>query len=318
MLFRFRDEVVSWGQVTLELRGADQHPLFAEVCGAVGEGLTARGEMGLAAGLAERALAHVSGPQDERRMFGLRLSGMIALYVGRLDDGFRDHAEMLRLAQRHDHPYEEAMALLGLAQARTYAGAAEEGLALAEEQYRVVQPLGSPSMLALAWYDQAEAWSLVDPDRAIEPYQRAIGLAESAGATFVEGIALVGLASLLGRSGDPSTALPLFRSIVGRWRRMGVWTHQWTTLRNLVQLLIAMGRWESAAVLSGAINAHSAAQAFGADAELMDSATERLTDTLGASSWSEAAGRGALMSKEDAVTFAVEAIDRAAALLSRA
>ncbi len=318
MLFRFRDEVVSWGQVTLELRGADRHPLFAEVCGAVGEGLTARGEMGLAAGLAERALAHVSGPHDERRMFGLRLSGMIALYVGRLDDGFHDHAEMLRLARRHDHPYEEAMALLGLAQSRTYAGAADEGLAFAEEQYRVVLPLGSPSMLALAWYDQAEAWALLEPSRAIEPYQRAIALAESAGATFVEGIALVGLASLLGRSGDPSTALPLFRSIVGRWRRMGVWTHQWTTLRNLVQLLMEMGRWESAAVLSGAINGHSAAQAFGADAELMDSATERLTATLGASSWSEAAGRGALMSKEDAVTFALEAIDQATALLSRA
>ena len=202
------------------------------------KGLTARGEMGLARALADRALTQVDGPDDERRMFGLRLSGMIALYVGRLDDGFRDHAEMLRLARLHDHPYEAGMALLGLAQARTYAGAADEGLAFAEEQYRVVQPLGNPSMLALAWYDQAEALSTLDPDRAIEPYQRAIGLAESAGATFVEGIALVGLASLLGRSGDPSTALPLFRSIVDRWRQMGVWTHQWTTLRNLVQLLV--------------------------------------------------------------------------------
>ena len=48
---------------------------------------------------------------------------MIALYVGRLDDGFRDHAEMLRLARLHDHPYEAGMALLGLAQSRTYAGA---------------------------------------------------------------------------------------------------------------------------------------------------------------------------------------------------
>ena len=295
MLFRFRDEVVSWGQVTLELPGAEQHPLFAEVCGAVGEGLTARGEMGLARALADRALSHVDGPDDGRRMFGLRLSGMVSLYVGRLDDGFRDHAEMLRLARLHDHPYEAGMALLGLAQARTYAGAPEEGLAFAEEQYRVVEPLGNPSMLALAWYDQAEALSMLEPDRAIEPYQRAIGLAESAGATFVEGIALVGLASLLGRSGDPSTALPLFRSIVERWRQMGVWTHQWTTLRNLVQLLVRIGSWESAAVLSGAINAHRAdAQAFGAEAERMRSATERIADRLGTSKWSEADGRGAV------------------------
>jgi predicted ATPase/DNA-binding SARP family transcriptional activator len=318
MLFRYRDEVVSWGQVTLDLRGADQHPLFAEVCGAVGEGLTARGEMDLAAGLAGRALTDVSGPDDVQRMYGLRLSGMISLYVGRLDDGFRDHAEMLRLARLHDHPYEAGMALLGLAQSRTYAGAPAEGLAFAEEQYRVVQPLGNPSMLALASYDQAEALSILDPDRAIEPYQRAIGLAESAGATFVEGIALVGLASLLGRSGEPGTALPLFRSIVERWRQMGVWTHQWTTLRNLVQLLVRMDSWESAAVLSGAVNAHgAAAQAFGADAERMHLATERLAERLGPSSWSEAARRGSMMSGHETVTFACEAIDRAAALLSK-
>jgi predicted ATPase/DNA-binding SARP family transcriptional activator len=317
MLFRFRDEVVSWGQVTLDLRDAEQHPLFAEVCGAVGEGLTARGELGLAAELAERALAHVSGSDDERRMFGLRLSGMIALYVGSLDDAFDDHSEMLRLARLHDHPYEAGMALLGLAQSRTYAGAAEEGLAFADEQYRVVRPLGNPSMLALAWYDRAEARSMVEPDRAIEPYQRAASLARSAGATFVEGIALVGLASLLGRSGDPATALPLFRSMVDRWRRMGVWTHQWTTLRNLVQLLITMDSWQSAAVLSGAISAHSTARAFGTDALLMDSATERLTESLGSAGWSESTARGALMSPDDTVSFAVEAIDRAASQLSR-
>ncbi|WP_426567032.1 AfsR/SARP family transcriptional regulator [Angustibacter sp. McL0619] len=316
MLFRFRDEVVSWGQVALELRGADQHPLFAEVCGAVGEGLTARGEMDLAAALAVRALTHAAGPDDHRRMFGLRLSGMISLYVGRLDDGYRDHAEMLRLARLHDRPYEAGMALLGLAQSCTYAGDPEKGLGFADEQYRVVEPLGNPSMLALASYDRAEALSMLEPDRAIEPYQRAIGLAESAGATFVEGIALVGLASLLGRSGDPSTALPLFRSIVDRWRRMGVWTHQWTTLRNLVQLLLRMDSWGSAAVLVGAINAHStAAQAFGADAERMGEATELLMDRLGSSSWSEATGRGAAMSDDAVVTFACDAIDQAVALL---
>jgi tetratricopeptide (TPR) repeat protein len=272
--------------------------------------------MELAQTLAERALTHVDGPDDERRMFGLRLSGMVSLYVGRLDDGFRDHAEMLRLARLHDHPYETGMALLGLAQARTYAGAPDEGLAFAEEQHRVVQPLGNPSMLALAWYDQAEALSTLEPDRAIEQYQRAIGLADSAGATFVEGIALVGLASLLGRSGDPSTALPVFGSIVDRWRQMGIWTHQWTTLRNLVQLLVRIGSWESAAVLYGAVNARGAdADAFGTDAEHMRTAAELIADRLGPSHFSEANDRGASMSDQDTVAFACETIERAASLL---
>ena len=99
-------------------------------------------------------------------------------------------------------------------------------------------------MLALAWYDQAEALSSIDAARAIEPYQRSIQLAESAGSTFVEGIAFVGLASLLGGSQEPAVALPLFRAIITRWRRMGIWHHQWTTLRNLVQLFIRIGSSE--------------------------------------------------------------------------
>jgi hypothetical protein len=61
-------------------------------------------------------------------MFGLRAAGMVSLYVGRLDDGLHQHAEMLRPARLHDHPYEAGMALLGLAQSRTYAGDPAQGL----------------------------------------------------------------------------------------------------------------------------------------------------------------------------------------------
>ena len=310
MLFRFRDEIVSWGEQAVALPDAVDEPLFAEVCGAVGEGLTVRGEMLRATSLAERGLDAVTDPDDARRMFGLRAAGMVSLYTGRLDDGLRQHAEMLRLARRHDHTYETGMALLGLAQSRTYAGDPARGLEYAEEQYRVVRPLGNPSMLSLAWYDQAEALAGLDPDRAVEPYQRAVQLAASAGSTFVEGIALVGLASLLGRAGEPSLALPLFRTIISRWRRMGVWHHQWTTLRNLVQLLLRTESWENAAVLVGAISwSRTATAAFGADADLMAAAIDRLDDNLGTARWAAARDRGASLSPDEVVKFALRAID---------
>ena len=314
MLFRFRDEVVAWGEASLELTGAEQHPLFAEVCGAVGEGLTARGEMAAALSLSTRAMNQLGDPDDPRRMYPLRVAGMVALYVGRLDDGLQEHAEMLRLARMHDHPYEAGMALLGLAQSRTYAGEPDRGLFFADEQLRVVQPLGNPSMLTLAWYDQAEALSSIDAARAIELYQRSIQLAGSAGSTFVEGIALVGLASLLGGSQQPGVALPLFRSIITRWRRMGIWHHQWTTLRNLVQLFIRIGSSESAAVLIGAISAgRTATAAFGSDADLMESAADRLRVVLGRSRWLDAYNRGVAMSGDDVLTLACDSIDQAIA-----
>ena len=58
MLFRFRDEVVGWGEASLALPGCERvDPLYAEVCCAVGEGLTARGEMAPAVALAARAVS---------------------------------------------------------------------------------------------------------------------------------------------------------------------------------------------------------------------------------------------------------------------
>ena len=176
----------------------------------------------------------------------------------------------------------------------------------------MAQQLRNPSMLALALYDQAEPLSMIEPETARDRYERAIGLARAAGSSFIEGIALVGLASLLGRSGSPGTALPQFLAIIDRWHDMGIWQHQWTTLRNLVQLLSRIGCDEDAAILSQAIEAsETAAAAFGTDAQRMADVTRTLQTALDKPSWSSAVARGAALSDEEAVAFARDAINRA-------
>ena len=93
---------------------------------------------------------------------------------------------------------------------------------------------------------------------------------------------------------------------------MGVWQHQWTTLRNLAQLLIRTGFHHDAAVLIGAIGAGTtAAPAFGADAQRMDDSARTLRASLGAPSWAGALARGAEISDEGAVLYARQAIARA-------
>ncbi|MGH8887498.1 MAG: AfsR/SARP family transcriptional regulator [Egibacteraceae bacterium] len=77
----------------------------------------------------------------------------------------------------------------------------------------------------------------------------------------------VSVASLRGRHGDPSKALPLFRDLIEHWHQAGNWTQQWTTLRNLVGLLVRLGAYEAAAVLYGAqAVAATAGAVYGADA----------------------------------------------------
>ena len=69
-LYRFRDEVVSWGEAAIALPGATDHRAFAVAAGAVGEGLTARGELRHAdgsptdSGARRRILMTVTGYPD--------------------------------------------------------------------------------------------------------------------------------------------------------------------------------------------------------------------------------------------------------------
>jgi predicted ATPase/DNA-binding SARP family transcriptional activator len=309
VLGQFRDEVVSWGETALELPDAEAHERYSAVCGAVGEGLTLRGELHRARALAERALTGVTDPDDRRRIPVLKVLTAVALYEGRLDDCLDGAAEQLRLARQYDDAWQVAQALLYRGLARTYAGDPAGGLALADENLAAATALGNPSQTAWALYNQAEALSLSDPEAARRRYERAITLAESVNSTFAANNAEVGLAALLVRSGDSREALRAFRRTVHRWRRMQVWHHQWIALRNLVQLLVRIRAYQDAATLLGAVGAASTA-AYGADADNLDQATDLLTHALGPPAFAVAAARGSAMNADTTVAFALAAIDR--------
>jgi hypothetical protein len=127
--------------------------------------------------------------------------------------------------------------------------------------------------------------------------------------TFAANIAEVGLAALLARSGNSREALRAFRRTVHRWHRMQVWHRQWTTLRNLVQLLVQIRAYQEAATLLGAVGAAETA-AYGADADSLGQAADLLGHALGPPAVAAAAARGFAMNADATVAFALAAIDR--------
>ncbi|WP_436496961.1 AfsR/SARP family transcriptional regulator [Actinokineospora sp. HUAS TT18] len=309
-MLQFRDEVVTWGQAALDLPQAESHPLYFMVCGAVGEGLTLRGEIANAVTLAEQALARVDDPGNPLRVPVLKVMTAVALYEGRLDDCFTSAGEQLRLARLDYDDWYTSEALVYQGLARTYAGDAEGGLRSADESFEVAKSVGNPSLMAWALYSQAEALAHIDPDEARERYESAITLAESVNSTFAANTSLVGLAALLARSGNTADALRAFRRSVKGWYLMQVWHHQWTTLRNLVQLLVRVGAQREAAVLLGALRAADTA-AYGEDADSMGSASDVLSNSLGQSAYAAATAEGAAMSPNATIAFALVAIDSA-------
>ena len=80
------------------------------------------------------------------------------------------------------------------------------------------------------------------PRRPKRHYREAMDLARRSGATFLVGVATVGLLTVLGTAGRVEDALRGYRDVVGYFARTGNWTHLWTTLRNLADLLRAARR----------------------------------------------------------------------------
>ena len=72
---------------------------------------------------------------------------------------------------------------------------------------------------------------------AQQHYREALELSELSGATFLHGVAAVGLVSVQAAAGETEAALRGYGELIDYWERTGGWTQQWTTLRNLADLL---------------------------------------------------------------------------------
>jgi predicted ATPase len=111
----------------------------------------------------------------------------------------------------------------------------------------------SPSMRAWIAYVSGEIESRAgENDLAERHYVGAIELARRSGATFIVGIATVGLLTVRAAAGRVGDALRGYREVIGYFARTGNWTHLWATLRDLAGLLRSLGDDDPAALLVAA------------------------------------------------------------------
>jgi tetratricopeptide (TPR) repeat protein len=111
----------------------------------------------------------------------------------------------------------------------------------------------SPSTHSWAAYVQGEIESLAGyAEEAEQHYRRAIDLAVRSGATFLGGVATVGLLTVLAGVGRVHDALRGYRDVIDYFARTGNWTHLWPALRDLADLLRRIGDPDPAAILDAA------------------------------------------------------------------
>ncbi|MDP8961132.1 MAG: hypothetical protein M3N32_05900 [Actinomycetota bacterium] len=311
---RLSDEVFDWGARALQLPGARSHQLFPLVSASVGRGVSNRGDLARATALAEAAVDAAAGEHDRGRLVALHALSAIRLYQGQLEDCMRMASEEAELARQSGDLVAETLALLHQVLALTYAGDSEAALRMADSALELAQDAEVPDVIAWALYANGEARLDPAPERACELLERSIGVARSVHNRFAEGVALASLTSVRARHGPAHAALEQFRRVIQHWRRTGDWTHQWTTMRGLVQLLARLHCHEAAAVLHGAVTASpTATPVYGSDHERLAVVARGLSTDLGPDRFETAFEAGAALPREVVVARALDAIDEALA-----
>ncbi len=208
------------------------------------------------------------------------------------------------------HPRQRLYQCIVLPLALGYLGRPDEAQACLDRYRGMVEASGSPSGWAFYEYGAGEIRSETDPLEAIEHLERSLVQARAAQNRFIEGVALVTLASILGRHGRPRPALEAMRGAIVHLSETGNVPQFWTSVRNLIEVLCRQDHPEAAAVLLGAQDAaRGASTLFGEGEQRLADARAQVAERLGPDAFAAALTRGAQLSALDAAAFAAGSID---------
>ena len=306
--YRDLPDVAGWA---IELAGdpalAD-HPRRADVLGAAASSSWLQGRLDDSMRLAEAAIAASPTPAGSVRARGALPSAI--LFRGDPVDAADQWEATAGLAPDAGAKYLGPAAL-----AAWYGGQDDRARDLLGRAMTATDRLGCPSYRAFALYTAAEMAAGPDPEAAADLYGQAITLARSVGATFVEGVASVGLVRVWGATGRPRRALEGYRTLLPAWRRSGHWTQVWTTLRNLAALLADAGQHEAAVTLLAAADAAPEAPDVQVDVVAAELAAveDGLVETLGPDRVASLRTAAGALPRGEVVDVALAAIDAALA-----
>ena len=246
-------EIRGWAEDLASDPALATHPRAAAVLGTAAEAVYHRGDYPGADRLARAGLERAT--DAEGRWYCLMALSVAALARGAHADVVEHSLAAAALAV----PRRINLGIAALATA--YAGEPDEARTLND---RGLADAASPTVLSFGAYVAGEIESSAGRNELAEQhYVRAIDLARTSGATFVVGVATVGLLAVRATAGRVHDSLHGYREVIDYFARTGNWTHQWVTLRNLADLLRRLGDNEPAALLDAAADQAPDAPAAG-------------------------------------------------------
>jgi predicted ATPase/DNA-binding SARP family transcriptional activator len=271
---RLRADIGAWAEATLEPARRAGHSATAAVLAICALDRLNRGHPDEAAAL----LADL--PDDPVACHAHEVLGDLYTYQGDLDAAVEHFTIAEDLALADGDEVTAGHARMSSSLALGYAGHRDEALRRLADARAVGERTGAGCVAVWCDYAEGELLAEQDPARALELMDEAVAAADREGWRLVAGVGHLTASSLRARSAAPADAIAGFDRLIRHWDRLGDRTHQWTTLRNLVELLVRVGDLASAARVLGSVT-NSPKPTFGAEEERLRHAAEQVRAGLG-------------------------------------
>jgi len=280
--------------------GSEHDPVL---CGLAARSAAMQGKIDLAEALAKRSLA-----QTATDVAALDALSAVMMYRGRMAEAVDI---LLAAADASPTPADRLTLDACAALAASYRGDHDAARQYNKVGMTIAEECDSDLGRAFGYYVEGEIAAACD-STAVQFYEAALRSAARAKAGFVEGIALVGLASIQRATGRTEDALASYKALIERWRSAGSWTQQWTTLRNLAETIAEVDDHATALTLILAARSAPAAADLTPDAaSRLEALALRCEQQLSASDIDHVRALASNASGPDVVTMALTAIDRA-------
>jgi predicted ATPase/DNA-binding SARP family transcriptional activator len=242
MAYRDLIEIRGWAIDLADDPAVVDHPLGPAVLGTAAEAIYHGGDYARAAEVAGRGLQRATDTVGA--WYCLMALSVAALARGDLQETVERSIAAAALSRRPRENF--GLAALALA----YMGEIQQAR---DQLDRRTMDGAAPSMRSWDSYVAGEIEAFAgSPDAAVPHYVQAIELARSSGATFLAGVATVGLLAAQVNGGHLRAALTGYREVIDYFTRTGNWIHLWVTLRNLADLLRRLDDERSATLLDAA------------------------------------------------------------------
>jgi predicted ATPase len=238
---------------------------------------------------------------------------VILMYQGQKDDAalYLDAAEEA-IAERENEDYLRSWVQSDRVSINLFADDPDEEIAQGRLGMSLAQPIGNPTILALASYTLGYALRHRRPDEALAALDQSVALARRGAGTIALPIALTFAALAAASLGDADGARARLRAAVEECVRNDDWAILTQGIDAAVDIFSYRGEARAAAVLAGAVETTLAplrapyVASRGPGRAVRTANLARARETLGESRYQQARAEGVAMSREDALAFTLQ------------